>query len=137
MKIDRDIYKAIQAILYLDKQACLVIPVHWEYIGAAIGLERIPTMRILSPLVKADILFAMADTYGGYHLTRRAADITLLEVVEALQGDIKAHVYRGEDTDPFISAKLRIVSRKLTYAKRRLLDSIRISDFRVKLPKKE
>ena len=53
--------------------------------------------QILASLVQQGLLDAVAGPTGGYTLARRAADITLLEVVEAAEGPIKLEqcVLRG------------------------------------------
>jgi Rrf2 family protein len=53
--------------------------------------------QILASLVQHDLLAAVAGPTGGYTLARPAADISLLQVVEAAEGPIKLEqcVLRG------------------------------------------
>ena len=53
--------------------------------------------QILSNLVRAAIVISSAGPDGGYALARPASDISLLEVIEAAEGDIRSRecVLRG------------------------------------------
>ena len=45
--------------------------------------------KILRRLVKADLLVATRGTHGGFALSRPAGAITLLHVVEAIEGPLR------------------------------------------------
>jgi len=45
--------------------------------------------KVLKPLVSARVLVSMRGPYGGYRLDRRPEDVTVLEVVEAIDGPIR------------------------------------------------
>src|SRR5438309_9759393 len=64
--------------------------------------RRIPErflLKVLKPLVSAQILYSVKGPSGGYRLARSANDITLLEVIEAVDGPIRGHAPMGHD-DP-------------------------------------
>ena len=100
------IHKAVAILLYLDQQQDLMVPVHWEYIGYVVDMPRCQLLPMMSRLVTAKIVRSMAKSEGGYHLARRASNITLLEVVEALEGPITASVGEYEECDPNTARKL-------------------------------
>jgi FeS assembly SUF system regulator len=52
------------------------------------GLE-VPTVaKLLKPLAQAGLVSGFRGTRGGYRLARPAADITLVEIVEAMEGPL-------------------------------------------------
>jgi FeS assembly SUF system regulator len=52
------------------------------------GLE-VPTVaKVLKPLAHAGLVHAFRGASGGYRLARAAADITLVEIVEAMEGPL-------------------------------------------------
>jgi len=53
-----------------------------------VGLE-IPTVaKLLKPLAQAGLVAAFRGSNGGYRLTRDAASISLVEIVEAMEGPL-------------------------------------------------
>ena len=65
------------------------------------GLE-IPTVaKVLKPLAQAGLVEGFRGAHGGYRLARPAADITLVEVVEAMEGPLgmtECSVHEGNCT---------------------------------------
>ena len=53
---------------------------------AKAGVPEAYTRKVLHILVEAGFLEATPGPGGGYHLTRPAKDITLLEIIEAVEG---------------------------------------------------
>jgi Rrf2 family protein len=58
-------------------------------IAQAGGMPERFLLKALLPLVKARILHSVKGPHGGYRLARPARGITLLEVVEALDGPVR------------------------------------------------
>lgn len=57
-------------------------------LAEAAGLE-IPTVaKLLKPLAQAGLVEGFRGAGGGYRLTRDAADISLIEIVEAMEGPL-------------------------------------------------
>ena len=54
-------------------------------------LPRSYTPQIMGILVRAQLVAAKAGRDGGYRLLRQPSEISLLEVVEAGEGSLKAH----------------------------------------------
>jgi Rrf2 family protein len=62
--------------------------------------QRIPLAflpRIMSDLVRAGVVEATTGRAGGYRLTRPASEISILDVVQAVEGDVRRRtcVLRG------------------------------------------
>ncbi|HVR82217.1 MAG TPA: SUF system Fe-S cluster assembly regulator [Luteimonas sp.] len=52
------------------------------------GLE-VPTVaKVLKPLAQAGLVEGFRGAHGGYRLARAAADISLIEIVEAMEGPL-------------------------------------------------
>jgi len=52
------------------------------------GLEPPTVSKLLKLLAQADLVAGFRGTRGGYRLARTAADITLVEIVEAMEGPL-------------------------------------------------
>lgn len=80
---------AIRAALSL---AFVKLPVGYRKIREIAAQMNIPlryTPQILGMLAKAGLAESRAGRDGGYRLTRDPADISLLEVVEAVEGELR------------------------------------------------
>ena len=52
------------------------------------GLE-VPTVsKLLKPLAQAGLVEGLRGVHGGYRLSRQAADISLIQIVEAMEGPL-------------------------------------------------
>jgi Rrf2 family protein len=58
-------------------------------IAVAAGLPERYLLKVLRPLVSARILHSLKGPNGGYRLARPASQITLLNVIEAVDGPIR------------------------------------------------
>jgi FeS assembly SUF system regulator len=52
------------------------------------GLEAPTVAKLLKPLAQAGLVEAFRGTNGGYRLARAAEDISLVEIVEAMEGPL-------------------------------------------------
>lgn len=52
------------------------------------GLEPPTVSKVLKPLAQAGLVEGLRGVHGGYRLSRDAADITLIEIVEAMEGPL-------------------------------------------------
>lgn len=52
------------------------------------GLEATTVSKLLKPLAQAKLVEGLRGVRGGYRLTRAASDITLIQVVEAMEGPL-------------------------------------------------
>ncbi|WP_428414867.1 RrF2 family transcriptional regulator [Pararhizobium sp.] len=51
--------------------------------------------KTLQALARAGVIIGSQGTYGGYRLVRKAPSITLLEIVQAIEGEIKTFANCG------------------------------------------
>ena len=114
MKISRSTGYALVAVGYIaqhyQESAVLAARVSKEY---TIPLEYL--LKILQQLVRANVLRSKRGPRGGFFLARPAEDITLLEIVEAVDGPMMSHLHLAEQTNnaPF-SLRMEDVCRKAT-----------------------
>jgi Rrf2 family protein len=87
MRLSRSAGYAIQAILQLA-QGEGKSPVSSQLLAAENDMPVRFLLTILSKLVKRGILKSRRGTIGGYLLARPAEDITLLELIEAVDGPV-------------------------------------------------
>src|ERR1700682_2780900 len=63
--------------------------------------------KVLKPLVSAQVLYSVKGPNGGYRLARPATEITILEVLEAVDGPIRGHAPISHDEPRnFLNRKL-------------------------------
>jgi len=90
-------------------------------------------LKVLKPLVSAQILLSVKGPNGGYRLARPASDITLLEVIEAVDGPIRGNAPMGHD-DPtnHLNRRLEQVCNQAAEHLRKQLSKIRLSELSAK-----
>jgi Rrf2 family protein len=79
---------ALQALVYLAT-AKDTPSVRAHTIARVQGLPEDFLAKVLKPLVSARILYSLKGSNGGYRLARAAKEITLLEIVEAVDGPLR------------------------------------------------
>jgi Rrf2 family protein len=89
-------------------------------IAEAEGLPDRFLVKVLAPLVRADVLHSAGGPGGGYRLARPAKRITLLEVVEAVEGPV-----RGEAPPVGVTAEGKRVDRQLQAACEKAAETVR------------
>lgn len=84
LKISRLTDYATAVVLFLQKDDSLLSS---ELIAHGVGLE-IPTVsKVLKLLTKAGILNSIRGANGGYRMAKDIADVSLYDVIEAIEGD--------------------------------------------------
>src|SRR5437588_11781850 len=89
MKLTRASSYAIQAVVYMASQRPLDKPVASHHIAEARKIPERFLLKVLKPLVSARVLFSIKGPNGGYRLAKSPDKITLLEVIEAVDGPIR------------------------------------------------
>ena len=84
LKISRLTDYATAVVLFLQRDNVLQTS---EIIAQGLGLE-IPTVsKVLKLLTKAQILYSIRGANGGYELAKDVADVSLYDVIAAIEGD--------------------------------------------------
>ncbi|MCS7046111.1 MAG: Rrf2 family transcriptional regulator [Gemmataceae bacterium] len=84
-------------------------------------------LKVLKPLVSARLLTSIKGPNGGYRLARPASDISVLEVVEAVEGMIRGEAPSEEPNHP-TSRRLEAICQQTADQTRKHLGKIKISE---------
>lgn len=90
MKITRETDYAIRCILHMSKQ-----PDTLHMITDIAQQQDVPKSflaKILQKLAKADIVVSTRGVKGGFTLSRKPSHITLLNIIEAVQGPLSVNI---------------------------------------------
>ena len=85
-------------------------------------------LKVLKPLVSARVLLSIKGPNGGYRLAKPAEKITMLEILEAVDGPIRGQApFDAEGNGP-LNHKLENVCKQSADALRKQLEKITIAD---------
>jgi Rrf2 family protein len=128
MKLTRASNYALQALAYLVDQP----PDRSVASHVAAGARGIPErflLKVLQPLVSAGVLRSIKGPNGGYRLARPPKQITLLEVVEAVDGPIHGDAPAvGKDGAAALDRKLQGVCDAAATIVRERLAKVTLAD---------
>ncbi len=128
MKISRSTGYALVAVGFIAQHykdgAVLAARVSKEY---DIPLEYL--LKILQQLVRANVLRSKRGPRGGFFLAHPAEEITLLQIIEAVDGPMLSHMHLAEQTNnaPF-SLKMEVVCQTATEEVKKLFSAAILSD---------
>jgi Rrf2 family protein len=98
MQITRATDYAVRATIHLGTLPTLV-RVPGPVLARAIGAPESFVSKVLQQLVQAGLVSSQRGMRGGFQLARRAADISLLEVVEAVEGPPQLNLCLPPESD--------------------------------------
>jgi Rrf2 family protein len=127
MKLSRTVSYAVQATLRLA-EAGSSRPIPCSKLAAEGKMPERFLLQILRQFVSHGILQSTRGVEGGYMLDRDADKISLLDIVEAVEGPIDSSLPESEAGDSEQDARLREALGKVAVAVRNQLSSILISD---------
>src|SRR5262245_56531872 len=129
MKLTRASNYAISAVVALSAQQEERTPVASHHTAAAQGIPERFLLKVLKPLVSAGLLQSVKGPHGGYRLARPANKITLLDIVEAVEGPIRgdAPMAQGNGTAG-LDGRLQEICQQIADATRKHLGKIKSSD---------
>jgi Rrf2 family protein len=144
MKLTRASSYALHAVVHMAQQKMQNAPVASHHIAAERGIPDRFLLKVLRPLVAHRILLSVKGHKGGYRLARSPSDITMLEVVEAVDGDVQGYAperptAKDRDHTPAevkkfkqiwntLQPKLEQVCGQTAEQIRKSLEKVRISD---------
>jgi Rrf2 family protein len=130
MKLTRASSYALQALaeMVADKPdgANPFVPSHRTAKGS--GIPGGFLLKVLKPLVNARILMSLKGPHGGYRLARPASKITLLEVIEAVDGPLRGFAPVAGTKASALDARLQEVCEQVATQTRSQLQRVRLSD---------
>jgi Rrf2 family protein len=142
MKLSRASRYAIHAVVYLASRKGDSL-VGSQDIARLLGITENRLVRILKSLVAARILWSLRGPGGGYRLVRPASRISLLDVIEGVDGPLRSVVIPlTRPGQEMVERRLELICEQMAEWTRSVLDKILITDlldksergFRVVLP---
>ena len=130
MKLTRASSYALHAVAFMAQQKH-DRPIASHNIAQARGIPERFLLKVLKPLVSARVLQSVKGPNGGYRLAKPPSKITMLEVVEAVDGPIRGQAplaqeggHQGGNLDP----RLEAICDEAAVLLRRRLGKVRVSD---------
>ena len=127
MKLSRTVAYGVQATLQLA-QSNATSPVPCSQLASEGHMPERFLLQILRHLVTHGILHSTRGVDGGYNLERSPDEISLLELIEAIDGPLHSAVPVGEGVPLHYDAKLREALESITETARQQLSAIKLSD---------
>jgi Rrf2 family protein len=104
-------------------------PVASHMIAKERGIPERFLLKVLKPLVSAQVLLSIKGPNGGYRLARPANEITMLEILEAVDGPIRGIAPPGhEGSDSNLTKKLEQICNQSAETQRKQLAKVKISE---------
>jgi Rrf2 family protein len=97
-------------------------------IAEAQGLPERFLVKVLKPLVSAQVLLSLRGPNGGYRLAKSPRSISLLDIVEAVDGPIRGQVPAINGDDDKLTRRLEGVCGTTADLVRQRLQKVRVSD---------
>jgi Rrf2 family protein len=86
-------------------------------------------LKILKHLVTARILHSLKGPNGGYRLAKSPSEITLLNIIEAIDGPIRGQApFTAQEGNGGLNRKLENICKQIAVQTRRQLEKVRVSD---------
>jgi Rrf2 family protein len=86
-------------------------------------------LKVLKPLVSAQILISIKGPHGGYRLAKSPHEITVLDIIEAVDGPIRGVApLNPKDPDQTLHRRLDTICGQCAEQTRKHLGRIKISD---------
>jgi Rrf2 family protein len=128
MKLTRASSYALHAVVFMAAQK-EDKPIASHLIAQARGIPERFLLKVLKPLVSAQVLLSIKGPNGGYRLARPANDITMLEVLEAVDGPIRGQApFSREDPHSPLNRRLDTICNQAASQARKQLGKVRISE---------
>ena len=126
IKLSRTVAYAIQATLQLAK-ADSDSPVPCSRLAAQGEMPERFLLQILRNLVTHGVLKSTRGVDGGYTLARRPEEISILQVVEAIDGPLISETHFATGLDDACQQNLRIALEGVADTARKQLESVSLS----------
>ncbi|MEA1951882.1 MAG: Rrf2 family transcriptional regulator [Planctomycetota bacterium] len=125
MKLSRTVAYAVQASLHLAKENSSE-PVPCSRLAAEGQMPERFLLQILRNLVAHGILTSTRGVDGGYSLGRDADEISLLDIIEAIDGPLAPNLPLGEGLPAESRSRLKEAISDVTEESRRQLATINL-----------
>jgi Rrf2 family protein len=126
MRLTRATSYALHAVAYMAVQKS-DRPVASHKIAQERGIPERFLLKVLKPLVSARVLLSIKGPNGGYRLARPASDISMLEILEAVDGPIRGVAPLTEENNGPLNNKLEAICKECAEDVRKKLEKIKMS----------
>jgi Rrf2 family protein len=126
MRLTRASSYALHAVVYLAAQNNGHKAIASHEIAQARGIPERFLLKVLKPLVGANVLTSTKGPNGGYKLVRRLRDISVLDVVEAVDGPITGAA--PSHHNGHLNGKLEAICKQSADQVRRYLNKLKLAD---------
>ena len=128
MKLSRASSYALHAITHMAAQK-KEGPQASHHVAQARGIPERFLLKVLKPLVTARILHSVKGPNGGYRIIKSPNDISVLDIIEAVDGPIRGQIPFDEDEgDNRLNKKLEGLCKQSADQTRSTLGNVHISD---------
>ena len=128
MKLTRASSYAIHALVFMAAHK-KNRPVASHHIAKARGIPERFLLKVLKPLVSARVLHSIKGPNGGYRLARAPNEITILEILEAVDGPIRGQpTFSREEGNGSLNRRLDQICSQAAELVRKQLQKVRISE---------
>jgi Rrf2 family protein len=128
MKLSRASSYALHALAFMAQQKDHAKPIESHSIAAARSIPERVLLKSLKPLASARILFSVRGPNGGYRLAKTPEKISMLEIIEAVDGPIRGQMPFAEETNKQLNHKLDAICTKSADALRTNLDKVSLAE---------
>jgi Rrf2 family transcriptional regulator, cysteine metabolism repressor len=128
MKLSRTASYALQAVLQLARSDASGTPIPCSRLAADGKMPERFLLQILRSLVTHGILGSTRGVVGGYCLERSPEEISLLDVIEAVDGPVVPLLPVQEGLSEEASKKLKCALATVTELARRELATVKLAD---------
>jgi Rrf2 family protein len=126
MKLSRASAYALHALVYLARHDETANTTAHDMAGAD-GTPELFLRKALKHLVDARLLHSLKGPHGGYRLARPAEKITLLQIVEAVDGPLRAEAPQASEEAAF-DRRLQAVCEDVARLVRPVLEAVTLAD---------
>ena len=127
MKLSHASSYALRALVYLaGRDRGRLVPS--SLIAHEGGIPELFLLKVLKPLVSARVLMSLRGPTGGYRLARAPETISMLDVIEAVDGPVRGEAPFASDNAAMLDRRLQTVCETVADRTRLGLRRVRISD---------
>jgi Rrf2 family protein len=128
MKISRSTGYALVAVGYVADN-CQDGPVLAARVSKEYGIPLEYLLKIMQQLVRANVLKSKRGPRGGFTLARDPKDISMLQIIEAVNGPLMGHLHLSEQTHSAdFSLKMESACKEAAKKAIEIYDKAKISD---------
>ncbi len=127
MKLTRASSYAVHALAHMAQEKSDK-PLASHLVAEARGIPERFLLKVLKPLVSARVLRSVKGPNGGYQLLRKPADVSLLEIVEAVDGTLRGQAPFIEEGNSALNKRLDAVCAASTEIVREQLKAVSLAD---------